>query len=271
MIIQCEKCLTRFNLDEALLQEKGTRVKCTVCSNIFTAYPDKKDLDREIWEAREGDDEEKFWDDQEGPGKDLEEETEGPLEEAVYEPETTRIGKRNSRLPLFFLLIILLFTGGAALIHFLMPDMLPRLLPFLKTEQVKETTDTGVSRLAFHSVSGEFVDSKKEGSIFLIKGKVKNDYPENRSYLLMQGSILDNKGKTVKTQTAYAGNILTDEEIKAMSLTEIEGELKSRARMETGKYLVAAGASIPFMIVLGGLPDDVSEFTVKAIRSSPGV
>ena len=39
MIITCNECDTRFNLDESLLKQTGSKVRCAKCNNIFTAYP----------------------------------------------------------------------------------------------------------------------------------------------------------------------------------------------------------------------------------------
>lgn len=39
MVIQCESCRTEFNLDESLLKEEGTKVRCSRCRHVFTAYP----------------------------------------------------------------------------------------------------------------------------------------------------------------------------------------------------------------------------------------
>jgi predicted Zn finger-like uncharacterized protein len=39
MIIICKECSTKFKLDESLLQETGSKVRCCNCKNIFTAYP----------------------------------------------------------------------------------------------------------------------------------------------------------------------------------------------------------------------------------------
>lgn len=39
MIITCNKCSTRFTLDDSLVAENGSKVRCSVCKNIFTAYP----------------------------------------------------------------------------------------------------------------------------------------------------------------------------------------------------------------------------------------
>ncbi len=36
MIIQCEKCQTKFRLDDSRVTEKGVRVRCTKCKYVFT-------------------------------------------------------------------------------------------------------------------------------------------------------------------------------------------------------------------------------------------
>ena len=39
MIIQCEKCLTKFNIDESLLKKEGSKVRCSLCKYVFVGYP----------------------------------------------------------------------------------------------------------------------------------------------------------------------------------------------------------------------------------------
>lgn len=39
MIITCEKCKAKFNLDENLLKQTGSKVRCSKCQNIFPVYP----------------------------------------------------------------------------------------------------------------------------------------------------------------------------------------------------------------------------------------
>ncbi len=39
MIVTCEKCATRFNLDESLLDADGSTVRCSRCRHTFTAFP----------------------------------------------------------------------------------------------------------------------------------------------------------------------------------------------------------------------------------------
>jgi predicted Zn finger-like uncharacterized protein len=51
MLIQCENCRTIFNLDETILKEGGSRVRCSRCGHIFTAYPpaqEEKDVAQQV-------------------------------------------------------------------------------------------------------------------------------------------------------------------------------------------------------------------------------
>jgi predicted Zn finger-like uncharacterized protein len=42
MIVHCEKCRTKFDLDESKLKEGGSKVRCSVCKHLFTVYPQKQ-------------------------------------------------------------------------------------------------------------------------------------------------------------------------------------------------------------------------------------
>ncbi|MDL1967480.1 MAG: zinc-ribbon domain-containing protein [Deltaproteobacteria bacterium] len=39
MLITCNECDTRFNIDESLLEQTGSKVRCSKCKNVFLAYP----------------------------------------------------------------------------------------------------------------------------------------------------------------------------------------------------------------------------------------
>lgn len=43
MIIECERCHTKFNLDENLLKESGSKVRCSICKHVFTAFPPQEE------------------------------------------------------------------------------------------------------------------------------------------------------------------------------------------------------------------------------------
>jgi predicted Zn finger-like uncharacterized protein len=39
MIITCDACNVRFQLDESVLKPTGSKVRCSKCKHVFTAYP----------------------------------------------------------------------------------------------------------------------------------------------------------------------------------------------------------------------------------------
>ena len=63
MDIQCEKCRTVFNINETLMKEEGSKVRCSICRHVFTAYPpvrvsDVMETEVPIDTAKSGDDQE---------------------------------------------------------------------------------------------------------------------------------------------------------------------------------------------------------------------
>lgn len=185
-------------------------------------------------------------------------------------PAAPRFVEKPRRSPLLMvvLLVILLVLGGAAAVYFLVPDLIPDSFSFLKPATREDIADVGIRRLSFKAVTGSFVDSHKTGQLFVVKGMVTNNYPEPRSFILVKGSILDENGAVVKRRLAYAGNIFREEQLKAMSLEDIKNGLKNRFGKGRMNLNIDPGGSIPFTIIFDDLPENMSEFTVEAVRSS---
>lgn len=51
MIIQCEKCQTRFRLDDSRVTDKGVKVRCTKCKQVFTVQKSEPDTESGVAEA----------------------------------------------------------------------------------------------------------------------------------------------------------------------------------------------------------------------------
>lgn len=45
MIIQCEKCQTRFRLDDSRVTDKGVKVRCTKCKHVFRVHKEGQDVE----------------------------------------------------------------------------------------------------------------------------------------------------------------------------------------------------------------------------------
>lgn len=45
MIIQCEKCKTKFKLDDSRVKDKGVKVRCTKCKHVFRVQKDEQNTE----------------------------------------------------------------------------------------------------------------------------------------------------------------------------------------------------------------------------------
>ena len=317
MIIKCDECKSEFKLDESLLKTEGSKVRCSICKKVFTAYPPEKDSEED----------ESFGDDfsdvaleetvaldsppildeieSEPPDDDREDSFDKVFEEALEEdvekgdtltadlrpgrkqveqteisderpdvdfvrPAEVPTGKGRPRPLLIGLVIVLILIIGGLAVFFLAPGILPDSMSSLKPVEKEDITDTGTRRLNFQEVSGTFLEDTKLGQLFIIKGNIVNDYQESRSFLLIKGTILDEKGKSIKQKLVYAGNIFTEDQLKEIDLDEMDKGLKNQTGKGNINVDVAPGSSVPFMIIFENLPDNLGEFVVEAVSSSPG-
>jgi hypothetical protein len=74
----------------------------------------------------------------------------------------------------------------------------------------------------------------------------------------------------VKIKMAYAGNTFGEKQIKETPIEGLNQGLKTRTGRNRMNLNLQPGATIPFMIIIDKLPENVSEFTVEAVSSSPG-
>lgn len=305
MIIKCEKCDSRFNIDERILKRGGSKVRCSVCKNIFTALPphegrlveetdeddfallDTAELDRFPVKKSTGPESE-----DEAADESFDKLFEDALEEDIQhidapEPEdeqglTERTDeesdvitpreaagkwkKERSHILLITLVIILVVIVSSLIVYFLAPDILPGSLRPVNKDEI---TDTGTRRLGFKDVSGSFLMNNMAGQLYIIKGDVINNYPKSRSFILLKGNILDVKGKSVKQKFAYAGNTFTEDQLSKISMEEIDKGSKNQAGIGDINVNIRPGDSVPFMIIFEGLPNNLGEFEVEAVSSSP--
>ncbi len=280
MIIECENCASKFSLDETLLKSEGSKVKCSRCKHVFTAYPKKQMSDEEPMTNKVPDQdlEDTLPLDSANANFDLAFERalkEAEAEESVSkriaseegvdtstdddETVSPRKKKGFSKILILVLSIVFLIAVGGTLLF----------ISLRNSPEKQESNDPGVMRLSFRAVTGSFVESNTAGQLFVIKGMVTNNYPKPRSYVLVRGSIQDDKGKIVQTAVAYAGNNFSEKEIREMSSSDLKKGQENRAGNKETNVNIPSGGTIPFMIVFEKLPENISEFTVEAVSSSP--
>ena len=331
MIIECDKCGTKFNLDASLIKEEGIKARCSRCRHIFRVFPPEPEFNEEAetlpvkkeeLEAtvaldsspvaeqlamasgetdQSGDFADAFDESLEAvekfeavsPGElgDLmAEEPEEPgeaapeepvIEEAAEEPPEPEppaapvsppraARSRRSPVLLIVLVALLVLIGGAVAVFFWAPQFIPDSLSRFKPVKKQVAADIGVRRLSFKGVTGSFVDSNDARRLFVVQGMVKNDYPKPRSFILVKGTILDDQGHPVRMKMAYAGNPMSEAVIRTLTSARIAQAMKNRAGKGNSNVNIPPGKQVPFTIVFENLPENLGEFTVEAVQSSPG-
>jgi hypothetical protein len=121
--------------------------------------------------------------------------------------------------------------------------------------------------LTLAQVRGYFSVNQQAGRIFIIQGLVDNHQSAIRSCILVRGKLNDEQGAAVRQAVAYAGPIFNSEELRQLSLEEIQARLGQPNGPDGARYQVAPSGNIPFMIVFGSLPDNLSHFTAEVVGS----
>ncbi len=113
------------------------------------------------------------------------------------------------------------------------------------------------------------MDASNGRQLFVIGGVVYNDYSAARRFILVRGTILNDKGEVVRKQEAYAGNTFTDEALRNASPGDVATAMKNRPGQDDANTNIPPTKSVPFMILFENLPENLSEFTVEAVSSEP--
>lgn len=298
MIINCERCGSKFNLDENLIKEKGSKVRCSICKNIFMVTPSEpstpedisdddfddaleetialdsppvfdEGMESEREDGEKGDDFDKAFEDA------LQEDIKDVAVEETPEPEIiptppARTKKKNSSRLLVALVIFLILILGALSIYLFAPSLLPDSLSGMQPPKKEDITDTGNRRLDIEGLSGSFLPTDSLGQLYIIRGRIVNNYPQSRSYILIKATIEDDKQNPIDSKLAYAGNLLTESELKTTTVDKLEKAFKNKAGENNSNINVKPKGSVPFMVVFYNLPKNISEFVVETVSSSPG-
>ena len=173
---------------------------------------------------------------------------------------------------LLLLLILLPLTAVVLLDRFMGMDVpyvteYLKQVPYLKQVMSPEMKESG--EISVDNISSKFVDNTAHGKLFVITGTVKNEFSESRKYIKIQGTLFSAGKILAKEATVYGGNVLSDQDLSEMSLTDIDQRLSDRFGDNKSNFDVKPGMSIPFMVVFSDLPESLEEFTIEIAGSFP--
>ncbi len=183
--------------------------------------------------------------------------------QAAQAAAITRPAKKGVGKSLIAALILLLAAGGVYGAH-----LLGVRIPFVSDLlEVKVEDEAGNLKIATFGIDSRFVENASAGRLFVIAGKVRNDYPQPRSLIQVRGNLYAKGKKLVGTETVYCGNVLADLDLAKLSLAEIKNRLNVRTGANKSNLNVASAGVVPFMVVFSNLPSDLEEFTIEVASS----
>lgn len=156
------------------------------------------------------------------------------------------------------LALILVCLGGGAYWYFgeRHPDTPP-------TEQELAKK---VELLTMRNVRQYYVDNEKvKGRVFVIEGRVVNEFPQPKELIAVEAAIYDKNKKPLATKTQLAGTQLSLFQLQVLSEKEMESFLNNKVEILANNTNVRHGGEVPFMVLFYAPPEDVAEFGVKIV------
>jgi predicted Zn finger-like uncharacterized protein len=178
------------------------------------------------------------------------------------------VKKKRISKPILILLILVLLAGISYGVYTVLNFMNIE-IPYISEYLNPEAKDpAGKLKLATFDINSKFVENTKIGKLFIITGKVRNDYPGIRNFISVKGTLFTTGKKIAKTETVFSGNIISDIELSSLDLAAIKKRLLNRVGDNGSNIQVKPGKVLPFMIVFTGFPENLEEFAVEAAGSN---
>jgi len=175
--------------------------------------------------------------------------------------------KKGMSKSLVFLLILAILGGGGYGTYYLL-ERNNIDIPFLSDYLKPKVQDPGNLKLTTYDINSKFVDNATVGKLFVVSGKVKNGYAENRGMITLEGKIFSTGKVPVNSEKVYCGNVMSDLELANLEWDKIKERLVNRLGDNRSNVKIEPGQSIPFMVVFSGLPEDLEEFTIEMTGST---
>jgi predicted Zn finger-like uncharacterized protein len=175
------------------------------------------------------------------------------------EPPPLSIASRRKQSPVFGALI-----AGVALLVVAVLGF----FGYSSFSTPKEDAPQESGRIGLLSVKGAFVNNTAAGELLVVSGEALNEYAKPRAALQVTVTVLDAAGQKVAAKNAYGGNPLTKEQLETLPLDKIEAAMANPFGDSLANMGVAPGKSIPFVVVLAGIPAGAKDLTVKSAGST---
>jgi predicted Zn finger-like uncharacterized protein len=286
-VVQCPGCNSKFRIDLKALQKKTVKMRCSVCSHVFSYDPAtgpviEQDFDSVIG-THDGQLEESFsqpsLEELAGEITESTEPSEPGTEESheasiEVEPESVireidsilgtgsevaegdaDVSKKPSRdgstlkMIISVVLIILVFLGISL---WIMKDSLIPLLKQDAREQSRAVLEKGpFFSIPEETVTYELLSNNSEGAVLVVKGVIRKLTSKPLKSVLVQARVYDRNNNLIESRNAYAGIIPESDELIRRKGSDIETLLSAEPRT---LGTLSTSPDIPFAVAFFGRP-----------------
>lgn len=254
MQISCPECSSKFNLPDQYAKP-GAKLRCTVCQNVFRL-----------------------------PGAQPPPPPPPPEELSMPQAAYPAAGRgayggapKKSRLKLVSFLIcafLAILVGVGSWFYFApggdsgtswFGEKWASWFGGGKSAESGEDVAKKVEMLTMRNVRQYNLLNEKTGKIFVIEGKVVNEFPEPKDLIELEGAIYDANKNPIEVKKQLAGSQLSLFQLQVLTEKEMEAFLNNKMEILANNTNIPPGGEAPFMILFYNPPDDVSEFGVKIV------
>ncbi|MDR2455205.1 MAG: DUF3426 domain-containing protein [Deltaproteobacteria bacterium] len=114
-----------------------------------------------------------------------------------------------------------------------------------------------------------YVTHPEAGQLLVIVGRIRNGYDKPISHIRVKGSLKNSDNQILSERQVFAGNYLSEEILKSLSMREILARLSLRGGENGSNLNIQPGQDVPFMLVFDKLPPDVAEYIVEPLDYTP--
>ncbi len=198
-----------------------------------------------------------------------------PLNPDAEMGETAKRTRKKARsalsAPVLVLLLLFLLTAGgyvaATSLGYKIPFLSEIKIPFIQQYLPQKTPDPVPAPDPIpdqKSVTGRFVTNDTAGELFIITGKIENPAQISYTDIQVKGTLFQKDKIVAVTQTAFCGNIISEEVLKSGNAADIIAQLKTPGN-EAIPAKLNPGDTVPFMLVFSDLPKNLQNFTVEVL------
>ncbi len=177
--------------------------------------------------------------------------------------------RKKSRKGWVWLLLLFMILAGGGYFYFARQQLAASVQELLVDWQLIPEPPPEGKGLKPVNLSGYFINNQRAGRLFVVQGQVLNEGVEPRAAIAVKGSIYDATGAQLAQQSAFCGNPMGKEKLRAWPIMRISERMQNQFGEMLANLNLEPQRAIPFTLVFKDLPGEVAEFEVIVESSEP--